>query len=191
MKVINKIILKNFKRFTAFEVDFDNQLNILVGDNESGKSSILQAIDIVLSGSRNKVENIGLENLFNYQIVNDFMQSNKKYEDLPVLIIELYLNEQNNQDIFGRNNAKTADYNGLKLVCEPNDDFGTHIRDILQQPSANFPFEYYSISFKTFADVPYNSYKKYLKHIVVDNSQVSSEYAMKEYVKDIYNATTD
>ena len=30
MKIINKIILRNFKRFRTFEVDFDNQLNILV-----------------------------------------------------------------------------------------------------------------------------------------------------------------
>jgi predicted ATP-dependent endonuclease of OLD family len=189
MNIIHKIILQNFKRFTTFEVDFDKQLNILIGDNESGKSSILQAIDIVLSGSRNKVENIGLENIFNYQIINDFMQSNKRYENLPVLIIELYLNEQDNEVVFGRNNTKTADFNGLKLECKPNDDFGSHIRDVLQQPNANFPFEYYSINFKTFADDPYNAYKKYLKHIVVDNSQMSSEYAMKEYVQDIYNAT--
>jgi predicted ATP-dependent endonuclease of OLD family len=188
MRIINKIILHNFKRFTDFEVDFDNQLNILVGDNESGKSSILQAIDIVLSGSRNKVENIGLENLFNYKTINDFLQSDKKYENLPVLFIELYLNEQNNPDIFGRNNKKETDFNGLKLVCEPNDDFSKDIKDILQQPNANFPFEYYSVTFKTFADIVYSSYKKFLKHIVVDNSQVSSEYAMKEYVQDIYNA---
>jgi predicted ATP-dependent endonuclease of OLD family len=189
MKVINKIILQNFKRFTDFEVDFDNQLNILVGDNESGKSSILQAIDIVLSGSRNKIENIGLENLFNYQAISRFMLSDKKYENLPVLSIELYLNEQNNPDVFGRNNKKGTDFNGLKLICEPNDEFSKGITDILQQSNASFPFEYYLISFKTFADIAYSSYKKILKHIVVDNSQMSSEYAMKEYVQDIYNAT--
>ena len=82
--------IANFKRFTSFEVDFDSQLNILVGDNESGKSSILQAIDIVLSGSRNKIESMGLENLFNYQVINDFMQSDKRYENLSTLLIELY-----------------------------------------------------------------------------------------------------
>jgi len=188
MRLINKLILQNFKRFTFFEVDFDNQINILIGDNESGKSSILQAIDIVLSGSKNKVENIGLENLFNYQVINDFLQSDKNYENLPILSIELYLNEQNNPDVFGRNNSKTTDFNGLKLVCEPNDDFSSNIRDILQQQNSNFPFEYYSISFKTFADISYSGYKKYLKHIVVDNSQMNNEYAMKEYVQDIYNA---
>ena len=188
MKLINKIILQNFKRFTSLEVDFDSQLNILVGDNESGKSSILQAIDIVLSGSQNKVENIGLENLFNYQIINDFLLSDKRYENLPTLLIELYLNEQHNFETNGRYNHKTIDCDGLKLICEPNDDFSSHIRDILQQENSNFPFEYYSISFKTFANISYSGYKKYLKHIVVDNSQMSGEYAMREYVQDIYNA---
>lgn len=181
--------MKNFKRFTSFEVDFDRQLNILVGDNESGKSSILQAIDIVLSGSRNKVENIGLENMFNYQIINNFLQSDRKYENLPTLTVELYLNEQNNPDMFGRNNQKGTDFNGLKLICEPNDEFSKDIKEILQQSNTNFPFEYYSIGFNTFADITYSSYRKYLKHIVVDNSLMSSEYAMKEYVHDIYNAT--
>jgi len=189
MKIINKIILQNFKRFSSFEVGFDSQLNILVGDNESGKSTILQAIDIVLSGSRNKVENIGLENLFNEQAINNFLSSDKKYENLPILSIELYLNELKNPDVWGRNNSNTIDSNGLKLVCEPDDNFSSNIKDILQQQNSNFPFEYYSISFKTFADAFYSSHSKYLKHIVVDNSQMSSEYAMKEYVQNIYNAT--
>jgi len=189
MKTIKKMILQNFKRFTSFAVDFDDVLNIFVGDNESGKSTILQAIDIVLSGSRNKVESIGLENLFNDQVINDFLLSDKNYENLPILSIELYLNEQNNHDVYGRNNSKTIDSDGLKLVCKPNDDFGSHIRDVLQQQNSIFPFEYYSISFNTFADISYNNYKKHIKHIIVDNSQISSEYAMKEYVQDIYNTT--
>ena len=44
--VITKIILQNFKRFACLEVDFKSQINILIGDNEAGKSSILQAIDL-------------------------------------------------------------------------------------------------------------------------------------------------
>jgi putative ATP-dependent endonuclease of OLD family len=56
---IRKLVLKNFKRFRALELDFDPELNILVGGNEAGKSSVLQAIDIVLSASRSKVETLG------------------------------------------------------------------------------------------------------------------------------------
>jgi len=187
-KVITKIKLKNFKRFTDLEFDFDEKINVLIGDNESGKSSILQAIDIVLSGSRNKIENIGLENLFNNQVINVFLQSEKKYEDLPELIVELYLNEQNNDNTNGNNNEKGIICDGLRLHCLPNDDYSHDIKNILSQHNANFPFEFYLINFTTFANNPYNSYNKYLKHIVIDNSQGNNEFAMKEYVSEIYKS---
>ncbi len=58
--------------------------------------------------------------------------------------------------------------------------------EIINNPNCNFPFEFYTIDFKTFSDHPYNGYNKYLNHIFVDNSQVSSEYALKEYIRDIY-----
>ena len=187
--VITKIILQNFKRFDSFEVDFNSQLNILIGDNEAGKSSILQAIDIVLSGSRNKIESVGLDNLFNYAVIENYLKSERKYELLPELSVELYLNELDDDELCGKYNNKQINCNGLRLVCAPNDDFSKEITDILLQPDANFPFEYYSIEFSTFANKSYNSYKKFVRHIVVDNSQTSSEYAIKEYVQEIYNAS--
>ncbi len=59
MKVLQRIKLNNFKRFASFDSNFDRNLNLLIGDNESGKSTILLAVDLVLSGSRGKVEAIG------------------------------------------------------------------------------------------------------------------------------------
>ncbi|PJA08930.1 MAG: ATP-dependent endonuclease, partial [Flavobacteriales bacterium CG_4_10_14_0_2_um_filter_32_8] len=55
MKIIEKIKIKNFGRFKELSLEFDKTLNLLIGDNESGKSTILSAIDMVLSGSRSKV----------------------------------------------------------------------------------------------------------------------------------------
>jgi predicted ATP-dependent endonuclease of OLD family len=52
-------VLHNFKRFDALELDFDGQRNVLIGDNESGKSSILLALDLALSASRSRVETVG------------------------------------------------------------------------------------------------------------------------------------
>lgn len=58
MATIRKLVLKNFKCFRTLELDFDPELNILVGGNEAGKSSVLQALDIVLSASRSKLERL-------------------------------------------------------------------------------------------------------------------------------------
>ncbi|MDR2709679.1 MAG: AAA family ATPase, partial [Elusimicrobiota bacterium] len=188
-RVIKKIVLKNFKRFEKFEVDFDDKINILIGDNESGKSTILQAIDIVLSGSAYKVENIGLENLFNHKAVDDFMNSgDRKYEELPKLLIELYLGEQDDENMNGKNNTKNELCDGLKLICEADDRFSKEVTEILKTQKSIFPFEYYFIRFETFSGEAYKGHREYLKHIVVDNSAMSSEYSMKEYVKNIYNA---
>lgn len=191
MKFITKLKLKNFKRFQSFSVDFENKLNILVGDNESGKSSIIEAINLVLSGSRSKVESVGLENIFNSQIIRDFLNSDKKYENLPTLFIELFFNEQNNPDLNGKNNSDEIICDGLKLEIIPNDELSKDIIEILKQKEPVFPFEFYTIKFSTFSAEAYSGYRKFLRHILVDNAQISSEYAIKEYVKDMYGAFAD
>jgi predicted ATP-dependent endonuclease of OLD family len=188
MKIVKKIRLLNFKKFETFEVSFDDEINLLIGDNESGKSTILTALDLVMRGSRTKVETIGLDSLFNTNAITNFLNSDRNLNKLPELRIELYLNEQNNEITNGNNNLDKKPSDGIRLVCKPNDDYSESIRDVLKKPECLFPFEYYSISFTTFNDIPYNGYNKHLKHILIDNSLTSNEYAMKEYVKDIYNS---
>ena len=57
---IRKIKLHNYRRFKDLEISFKEGRNILVGDNESGKSSVLEAIDLTARGSRHRVEDIGI-----------------------------------------------------------------------------------------------------------------------------------
>lgn len=189
MKLIKKLKLVNFKKFNSFEIDFDDEVNIIIGDNEAGKSTILSAIDLVLSGSRHKIETIGIENIFNEKVINDYLNSSRNYSKLPQLHIEVYLNEQNNDKTSGKNNSDKLECDGLRLKIIPNDEYSKNIIDILKNRNCVFPFEFYSISFTTFNDISYNSFAKYLKHIFIDNSSVNAEYAMKEYVKDIYNSS--
>ena len=151
MKIIERIKLKNFGRFQGISIGFQKNLNLLIGDNEAGKSTILNAIDFVLSGSRSKVENYGVDNLFNTDIIKDFLDSEKKYEDLPILFAELYLNDQGNKDLEGKYNTEDLYTHGLALICEPREDLSKEIKDILAQDDDNFPFEYYSITFKILA----------------------------------------
>lgn len=45
---IDKLILRNFKKFSSFEVELDPQFNLLIGENGSGKTSILDALSVAL-----------------------------------------------------------------------------------------------------------------------------------------------
>jgi putative ATP-dependent endonuclease of OLD family len=181
MKSIERIKLHNFKRFETLAIDFAPDINILIGDNESGKSSVLSAINLVLSGSKSKVESIGLESLFNSAVISAYLKTEKKIEELPIMFIEVYLNEQNNPDLNGNVNSEKKNCDGLKLECTPNDELSKEIKEILGQPETNFPFEYYTIKFTTFQGEAFTGYRRYVKHLLIDNSQVSSEYAIKEY----------
>jgi putative ATP-dependent endonuclease of OLD family len=188
MIYIKKLKLKNFKRFNNFSIELADNINIFVGDNESGKSSIIEAINLVLSGSRSKVESTGLERIFNSDAITYFLASDKKYENLPTLCIEVFFNEQNNCELSGKNNSDEVICDGLKLEVIPNDELSKDIKSILTQNEPVFPYEFYNMKFSTFQGDAYSGYKKYLRHILVDNSQISSEYAIKEYIKDMYNS---
>ena len=46
---VKSIKLINFKKFRDDLIDFNDDVNIFVGDNNSGKSTILEALEIVLN----------------------------------------------------------------------------------------------------------------------------------------------
>jgi len=186
---IKRLVLRNFKRFKALELEFGPELNILVGGNEAGKTSVLQALDIVLSASRSKVEALGLETLFNAESIAEFMAGERKIECLPELLVELYLDGIDGQpDLDGRNNSKHADFLGIKMECKPVDEFSKEIGTILTEDHGSFPFEYYAVHFKTFTDDNIFPYKKPLKHLLIDSSQINNEYATREYTRSMYAA---
>ncbi len=191
MKTIIQIKLLNFKRFTSFEVDLNDGINVFIGDNEAGKSTILLAVDLVLSGSKAKVETIGLEALFSKITIESFFKSQRRFEDLPSLYVEVYLSDQNNPDLNGKNNSKEILCDGLTLLCEPDLDFSKNIKEILNSDFNNFPFEYYKIRFQTFSGDGFTNYKKYINHIFLDSSLINNEYATRDYIKTIFDSHTN
>lgn len=48
---ISHLSIHNFKRFRHLELDLNPRLNIIVGDNNSGKTTVLEAIHLALTGN--------------------------------------------------------------------------------------------------------------------------------------------
>ncbi len=191
MQYIKKIKLINFKRFKDLEVNFNPGINTLIGDNESGKSSILQAIGLVASGSRNKVDTIGIESLLNKSSVDKFLESEKKFTDLPKIHVEVHVSDDSKLEFVGKNNCDNDNVSGLQMICQPNEELSGEIKKILAEEDDNFPFEFYVVNFTGFSGTAYSTYQRFLKCLTIDNSQISSEYANKEYIKTVYDSTVD
>jgi predicted ATP-dependent endonuclease of OLD family len=193
-KLIEKIRLHNFKGFKEQVIPFNKGRNILIGENGVGKSSVLLAISCVLSGSYSAIEKIGLHNLFNIDAINEFMNGDKKYDKLPVVEVELFITDEViNHEINGKKNSTNLEKNGLRLLISPNEEYSDLIIESLESTNI-FPFEYYNVEFRTFSDRAYSSYKRYPDHIkysYLDSSKVNSSYAMKDYIKRIYESKTD
>jgi len=185
---ITKLRAYNYKKFEFIEINFKENINVIIGDNESGKSSILLAIDLVLSGSRSKIESIGLDTLFNNNIIQTFFQTNT-FDTLPKLTIELYFDNLGDDEFWGRNNSLNTDSYGVSLVCAPILEHSKDISLILQDKTQNFPFEYYSISFIKFSGAPYHGFRKDFKHLLLDSTLINNDYATNAYIKTIYNSS--
>ena len=140
--VIEKIRLENFKRFQEYTVSPNPEINILIGDNEVGKSSILEAIDLVSSGNMRRIEAIGIDKLLNVEAVKQFCVGSRTIEKLPIMRIELYLTGQFDHTMNGKNNTERRICDGIRLVCEPNIDYASEIKEALETNIDYFPYEY-------------------------------------------------
>lgn len=191
MPSITRILLSSFKRFDRLELKLSKDLNILLGDNEAGKSSVLLAIDLVLSASRSKVDALGVESLLPVHAVSSFMASKRAFGDLPKLLVEVYLTHSGNPNFNGKDNSKDFECDGLKMECEVPDDDSKEVVGLLEDPDAPFPYEYYATTFSTFAGQTYSGYKKHVRHLVLDSSRIDSEYAAREYTRSLYTFNTE
>lgn len=190
-RFIKKIKMLNYKCFKEYVFIPKEGLNILIGGNDTGKSTLLEALNIVLSGSIKKIESIGLENIINTDAVNDFELSERNFENLPVVKIELFLSEMDDPNMCGKNNSENINCDGIKMVCEPNEDYRNEIKEVLDTKNNYIPLEYYKIKFSTFADSEYLRSRKKMKYMMIDSMKINTEYAINDYYKKMYYKYTE
>lgn len=100
MPAIKKMMLQNFKKFGSLTLEFEAGINVLIGDNETGKSSVLLALDLVLSASRSRVETIGYESLLARSAVSAFQRGPRTLDLLPELVVDVFLDEGDDQGYY-------------------------------------------------------------------------------------------
>jgi putative ATP-dependent endonuclease of the OLD family len=51
--MIDRVVIRGYRRFNNLDLRPNAGMNVIVGDNESGKSTLLEAIGLVLTGKVN------------------------------------------------------------------------------------------------------------------------------------------
>ena len=78
---INKIHIQNYRNYNDFSMNFHKGLNVIIGSNNSGKTGLLYAINLLNYPSTISVDDFNKNNLLKYE---------KLYADNPPEIIESF-----------------------------------------------------------------------------------------------------
>lgn len=87
---INKIHIQNYRNFNDFKMDFHKGLNVIIGSNNSGKTGLLYAINLLNSPSSVSVDDFNKNNLLKY--------AELYAENPPEIIIEYYISHRIAED---------------------------------------------------------------------------------------------
>ncbi|MDP8238931.1 MAG: AAA family ATPase [Candidatus Hatepunaea meridiana] len=188
---ITKLIISNFKMFENRTFDFNKDINILVGDNESGKSTILEAIEIGLNCSyRGKyLASEVTTDLFNIGAVGKYLESDKSASKLPEICIELFLD--NLPEYRGENNSLGEDSHGISLKIVFDEELSTEYEELIKKPDdiKTIPAEFYKIEWLDFAWKKIKFMNKKVNGLFIDPARLHPTYGKNQYISKIIKTT--
>ena len=84
---IKKIILKNYRNYDNLEIDFNDNLNIIIGDNAQGKTNLLESIYVLaVTKSFLSITDKGLIKFDNkFSIIKGVLDNNNSKDNLEIL----------------------------------------------------------------------------------------------------------
>lgn len=186
--MIEKIKITNFKKFRGtFELKFNNNINILVGNNEEGKSTILEAIHLTLTGYY-RGKNIRGElsqYLFNADVVANYINSLSTADPLPppCIEIEIYFKGSIDANFEGNNNSDRSKCEGVKFKIEFNNDYDDAYKKLLDDKKIkSLPIEYYDVHWETFS----RNYNIITRNIPINSAIIDATNYIMQNGNDIY-----
>ena len=136
---ITKVIIKNYRCLRDCTVNLNDKLNVIVGDNECGKSTLLEAIHLALSGQLNGRPLVTElhPHIFNQTTVREYIEALQagKVAPPPTILIELYFADVPNlAGCKGTNNSRKENVPGVKLIVEFNEDYNAEYASYVADP---------------------------------------------------------
>lgn len=189
---ITRVIVTNYRCLRFSDLKLNPQLNIIVGNNECGKSTLLEAVNLALTGQLNgrPIQSELHPHLFNAQTVQEYLAGlkAKSGKGPPSILIELYFDDDPALvTLKGTINSQKADVAGLSMAIEFNSDYADEFTEYVKNPDEirTLPVEYYKVSWRSFADGEITGRSVPVKPSFIDASIIRNNSAANRYVVDI------
>ncbi|WP_081730594.1 ATP-dependent nuclease [Zestomonas thermotolerans] len=197
--MITKIYIHGYRIYKEFTFYPNEKKNILVGDNDAGKSTLLEAISLALNGrinGRSVLEELN-PHWFNKELVDQFLAACKAGEKraFPEILIELYLRNDDPtlQILCGAVNTATPTLAcpGVFLRIFPNEEYQDMLDEWLKEPNELLPVEYYTCEWRSFADRELVKRPRALSVAMIDSRTVRSTAGVDYHLRQILSDHLD
>lgn len=192
---IERVIVKNYRGLRSADIQFGSSINVIVGNNEAGKSTLLEAINLALRGQINRRPAAYELHpfLFNRDAVRAFVDAVQRRTAVapPEILIEVYFAAAAEfADFQGVNNSLREDRaQGVSFrICLDDHNFQEEYQAYIERAESvnDVPVEYYKIEWRSFAWGPsLSSHAVPVKSALIDPSSISNTYAANKYVVEV------
>lgn len=190
--MITRIHIRGYRIYKDFNLLPNPKMNILVGGNDAGKSTLMEAVSLALNGrigGRSVLEELN-PHWFNTELVQEFVAQRNagKKPALPEILIELYLRDDDElQVLCGAVNTAVPTHAcpGVFLRIYPNEEYQDMLDDWLKAPNALLPVEYYTCEWRSFADRELTKRPRVLSVATIDSRTVKSSAGVDYHLRQI------
>ena len=182
---ISKLHIVGFRCFKDFEIKFNEHQNILVGNNSVGKSTILDAINLCVSGMHRgqPIRNSLSSYLFNQEYVTEYLKSCEEGNiqiGLPKISIEVFFEGKDDEvgilSEFEGDFSSVQSGQGVRIDIEFDEEYKEEYEELCKNPTQikSLPIEYYKCTRQTFARNKVTNRIMPMHSLLVDTSSVAN-----------------
>lgn len=193
--MITKIKIHGYRIYKDLALEPNPKINLISGANESGKSTLMEAIGLALTGrinGRSAAEELN-PYWFNTDLIEEFVQELGGNEKVswPEIRIELFFeNHDEFQQLCGAHNTDipTNACPGVTMRVMPDPDYRAELHEWAKDASPLLPVEYYMVDWRSFADFVITSRPRQLATAIIDSRTVHSTTGVDYHMRYILNS---
>lgn len=190
--MLTKIHIQNYRAFRDFTLEFSAGLNVIVGDNDAGKSTLLEAVNLALT-SRLRGRLLASElspHLFNHAAAASYIAAvaEGKNPAPPEIVIDLFLEEsEDTATLKGTNNSSLENVPGLRLRVGFWEEFAQEYANFIASTEqlTLIPTEYYRVEWLNFAGNPVSARGVPASASMIDASVIRLQSGADHYLQQI------
>lgn len=194
--MITRIKAKNYRCFRDLDFRPNDGLNIIVGDNEAGKSTLLEVVSLVISGrirARWATDDIN-PYWFNQGAVEEFFRdlNSGKMPSPPDIKIEIFFSQETpgTEKLCGLQNSASEDCPGLVMQVHPDPEHAAELQAYLAEPDLPqlIPTDLYSVTWRDFSGEPVARQPRGLGFALVNGGTATAysgvDYKLRQLIRD-------